>query len=64
MMRILIYAVLFCGVLCELRPSITKSWNNGFEGDVTVPGEIHNWRVHLRFDPPVNNVEVNVVILC
>jgi hypothetical protein len=58
-MHIFLCVVLFCGALADNRASVTQSWNGGFKGDITVHGELHDWRVHLKFDRPVNNVEVN-----
>ncbi|XP_060595558.1 endoglucanase A-like [Ruditapes philippinarum] len=58
MMYIILCVVLFGGALADNRASVTQSWNGGFKGDITVHGELHDWRVHLKFDRPVNNVEV------
>ncbi|XP_045162577.2 endoglucanase A-like [Mercenaria mercenaria] len=38
--------------------TITNHWYGGFEGDFTVQGEAHNWKVHLVFDHPINKLEV------
>ncbi|XP_053378521.1 uncharacterized protein LOC123526589 [Mercenaria mercenaria] len=37
---------------------ITANWNGGFKGEFIVTGELHNWKVHLIFDKPVDQLEV------
>jgi hypothetical protein len=53
---------LLVGVVAANPVTITNHWYGGFEGDFTVTGEAHNWKVHLKFSHPVDKVEVSDLI--
>ena len=46
---------------CDVNVPVTNHWNGGFQGNACVPitKELTHWTMHLRFDHPVNSLEVS-----